>query len=670
MRRFLLLFALLAFLPATSRAVDCGANDFLTNPSCTVYGAKVTLDPIPGGASATNYWLAIDANTLANATYVLRDEALTARNDITTLNDRIASLEAAVAALEGGSSGGGVQAPTCTSMTPTSGAVGTTVVLAGTSFATTNSVTFNGLAASRTIISDARVDAIVPASATSGTVTLTNAANSVSCGTFTVTSGVPGAPPSVVATVDSSTQITVSWGAASGSPTGYTLEWTTDVGGVPGTWAVRGSTPSTQLFYTLISLTPNTKYWFRVKATNASGDGPYSSNATATTVSNEYPPDQAYSSFVQLTQPTVSTAPTYGGAGITNVFGTLGTDYNTTTKRLETRHHYTKTQPWSKNGTYMLMCTDFNTCQSTNDSRIYNGTTYAFIRTTNIPGAGHRVWSNVDDTYGYSGGTAGWYKWFAAGGTATTIKSWVAADFGVGSITSVSFANSEGGIDNNDTAAAMVVNSTIPAVITPSTGVMRCKVTGGGDYGATVSDATVSQDGAYLIVNYNPGGLDFYSIDDDGVCDFVRSSGSTSTGHHDACVDTTGAQVSVQATSSSLRKVNIETGTVTTIFANNNSRWHISCRNTDLPGWIYVSMDNRTFDATQTSVNNKTLHRIVAVKLDGSVVRNFAWDHSPEPTTYEQEPSVVPNRNGTLVVWKGDWNTGTDSVGWIAGKNP
>ncbi len=66
-----------------------------------------------------------------------------------------------------------IGAPTVTGFTPTSGPVGTSVALTGTDFSGATAVKFNGTGASFTEGSDAQITAIVPASATSGTITIT-----------------------------------------------------------------------------------------------------------------------------------------------------------------------------------------------------------------------------------------------------------------------------------------------------------------------------------------------------------------------------------------------------------------------------------------------------------------------------------------------------------------
>jgi hypothetical protein len=81
-----------------------------------------------------------------------------------------------------------VAAPTVASFSPTSGLVGTTVVLTGTDFITTTGVAFNGTAAPGFVInSDTQLTASVPAGATTGPISVTNPqGTSASAASFTV----------------------------------------------------------------------------------------------------------------------------------------------------------------------------------------------------------------------------------------------------------------------------------------------------------------------------------------------------------------------------------------------------------------------------------------------------------------------------------------------------
>lgn len=86
--------------------------------------------------------------------------------------------------------------PTITSFTPASGPVGTSVTINGTGFTGTTSVKFNGVAASYTVNSDIQITAVVPAGATTGKITVTNAGGTATSSTnFTVTTATSTCTP-------------------------------------------------------------------------------------------------------------------------------------------------------------------------------------------------------------------------------------------------------------------------------------------------------------------------------------------------------------------------------------------------------------------------------------------------------------------------------------------
>lgn len=85
--------------------------------------------------------------------------------------------------------------PTITSISPTSGLVGTTVTITGTNLSTVTSVTLNGLSVTYTIVSNTSITFVVPVGATSGIVSVTNPDGSANGPTFTVT--VPTFPPTI-----------------------------------------------------------------------------------------------------------------------------------------------------------------------------------------------------------------------------------------------------------------------------------------------------------------------------------------------------------------------------------------------------------------------------------------------------------------------------------------
>lgn len=87
-------------------------------------------------------------------------------------------------------------APTISSFTPTSGAVGTSVSIVGTGFTGASKITFNGVMATTfSVASDTAISATVPSGATTGSIAVTTSGGTgTSTNAFTVTTTPPAAP--------------------------------------------------------------------------------------------------------------------------------------------------------------------------------------------------------------------------------------------------------------------------------------------------------------------------------------------------------------------------------------------------------------------------------------------------------------------------------------------
>jgi hypothetical protein len=101
---------------------------------------------------------------------------------------------------------------------------------------------------------------------------------------FTITSGgsTPAAPSGLSATAASSSQINLAWTDNSSNETGFKIERKT---GASGTWSQITTTAAGVTSYSNTGLAASTQYYYRVRATNATGDSAYSNEANATTSS-------------------------------------------------------------------------------------------------------------------------------------------------------------------------------------------------------------------------------------------------------------------------------------------------------------------------------------------------------------------------------------------------
>ncbi|QRQ99650.1 fibronectin type III domain-containing protein [Dyadobacter sandarakinus] len=90
---------------------------------------------------------------------------------------------------------------------------------------------------------------------------------------------VPAAPTGLQANATSSSQINLTWRDNAGNETGYEVERSPD----GNTFTRVGTLPPNAASFGSLGLTPDTRYYYRVRAVNAVGVSPYSNVAAATT---------------------------------------------------------------------------------------------------------------------------------------------------------------------------------------------------------------------------------------------------------------------------------------------------------------------------------------------------------------------------------------------------
>jgi len=92
----------------------------------------------------------------------------------------------------------------------------------------------------------------------------------------------PSTPSNLTAVSVSSAQINLAWSDTANNETGFLIERKLGAGGA---WSQIGNTGANTTTYSNSGLSPNTLYFFRVRATNANGNSGYSNEANATTKS-------------------------------------------------------------------------------------------------------------------------------------------------------------------------------------------------------------------------------------------------------------------------------------------------------------------------------------------------------------------------------------------------
>ncbi|WP_055444750.1 T9SS type A sorting domain-containing protein [Lacinutrix himadriensis] len=317
-----------------------------------------------------------------------------------------------------------------------------------------------------------------------------------------------------------------------------------------------------------------------------------------------------------------------------NVFGT-------SSQRI--RHNYAKDQTWNSDGTLIKL--------AGYPAAILDGETFDFLYWRDIPSYGR--WANTEPNYMY--GTSGnkFVKYNVSDNsrvTLNTFSDYASVDFGFG----------EGNQSNDDKYVGLIGKN-------------------GNDKTLIVYDIELDQIVGTKNVGSN-GNLDWFSISQLGNFAVVswadNGSGSTQgfksydinlnneihvnshTEHADLGVDANGNEVIVSYNGpegwnegSYVYSARLDGGGVTNLFEYPGGIWggHISCRNTDRPGWAYVS--------EQCCTSHDVASReIFAIKLDDSgIVERYTKHHNNVDPGYMHSAMAVPNRNGTKILFASNW---------------
>lgn len=339
------------------------------------------------------------------------------------------------------------------------------------------------------------------------------------------------------------------------------------------------------------------------------------------------------------------TDPTFGTT-ITRISDLRAFDTNNDTLR----HAYAKNQPWNADGSLIMLDYQY-------PAAVLDGETYEFLRWVHQPSLA--AWSNVDP--------------FKTIGTASRTNRLVSADMRrdwdrttirkFRGYDTINFGQGEGNLSNDDRYIALFGIKSGHADLfvydLENNRVVSRRDLGNatiGDGSATINNATMSQSGEFVFVEYNAYGpgkkRGIVAFDRD--LSFLRQLSHNGGSHYDACLDARGRDtVVVQGnSSSSLVSVRPDTGARTRLLGAGKLNYsiHISCRNLDRPGWAYIS------EFADDPARNANYQEIFAVRLDGSgTVNRFAHEHHSANRVYKREPHAVPNRDGSKVLWASDW---------------
>ena len=363
------------------------------------------------------------------------------------------------------------------------------------------------------------------------------------------------------------------------------------------------------------------------------------------------------------------------GASTSPVSGTWGAD---------ARHHYSKDQPWSADGSLIAIEN-----RGGPSPLFLDGTTYRpkFANCSGSPlydfrwhpaRAHSHEMINVN-----SGGTE--LSWYDVVDCVKT-RSWqlpIASSTGVGS--------GEGNPSNDGrfvaiaSATEMLVVDMDPQPpfapwpsrrIGPPRTIADCGLSG-----CSIDWVSVSASGRYAVVNYNGDYPRVFDIDPTtlALTPHVYPAGTPEClghdpangfvldlGHADFALDpfdgnadvligqrSSGCPSTVNGTAmAGVVKVRLRDGFVTMLTDPTNEAFphHISTRNLDRPGWVYVSY--------YPSPGKRFDDEVVAIKIDGSkAVERLAHMHGAFDGCYRCETHAVPSRDGQRVIFASNWTT-------------
>ena len=308
------------------------------------------------------------------------------------------------------------------------------------------------------------------------------------------------------------------------------------------------------------------------------------------------------------------------------------------------RQAYSRISAWNADGSKILLGFNY-------PGRMLDGRTYADLGAFfQISGA---IWSNVDPNKLYGVDSAGngnrLYAQNATSGALTVLHAFTG-------YTTITIGDGEGGISDDDHYIALLA--------TTSTGarhVLVYDLAAGSVVGDIVAptgtdNVQISHKGNYVVVVGNDTRRYMRSLTSPLV---LYPYGN----HGDNALDAAGNEIYVTNNAPGVRSYRLADGAATTLLPAGTAfeYGHTSGRNTNRPGWIYLSVYDNS--ATAGRAGND---EIVAVKTDGSgTVEVFAFAHHTDTSTYSTQTQAVPSPDGRHVLFASEWG-GSSVFAYVA----
>lgn len=334
------------------------------------------------------------------------------------------------------------------------------------------------------------------------------------------------------------------------------------------------------------------------------------------------------------------------------------------------RHTYAKSQPWNADASLLFLGFSY-------PGYLLDGRSFRYLRRIDQPS--DAVWSNTDPNlmYGTPIDTSRFVKHDVRTNQSTVVRTFQ-------QYTALRLGSGEGNLSNDDRRVALFGRNAQGNVDAFVYDLVSDAVTGTLSLPMNWSQvqtiaSTLSQSGAYVVIEYASRGTGpmqgkkVYDVQ----MNLLRTV-SAGSGHADFGYDASGHEVMVTAddpagsNDRSFWAIRLSDAVRTKVLDGSAIGWqtHVSCRATRRPGYCYVS----TFFANPVSDYDwaPLYNQGFAIRLDGSLgIEPFAQLMHGANTDYPRQPHLVPNRDGSLILWASDWNDAAPDAAihtYVAGR--
>lgn len=321
------------------------------------------------------------------------------------------------------------------------------------------------------------------------------------------------------------------------------------------------------------------------------------------------------------------------------------------------RHPYAKNQPWNADGSLVMLAFTY-------PAAILDGSTYEFKQWFYQPS--HAVWSYRDSDLMFG----------THSGTSRLVRAHVSRDgeheviHEFAEYSEISFGAGEGNVSNDDRLIALfgyggdqtdlLVFDLVEGRTTARLSFGSARVCDCSDP-SSINNATVSQSGRFVVVQYNERGFGRYKGVEvfDSKLQFIRqlTPGSEhgdvglTVEEHDVWVAYRDSSQYDPLQNAGAYAWRLDSGEAVAVIPSGTTGGHISCRNTRRPGYCYAS---HALGAQGSRILGSD--QVYAFPLDGSMRMQVFARQRASSREYLRQPMAVPNPEGTKVLWASDWN--------------